>query len=140
MSNSNHHFTATNPRISGGVADRDSTYSLARKAFFNKTYDSHQSANQKQNLIYSANDLANKQEHRRLGYANMQTFNPGFSKPLPNQSGDLRIQRLRMMAIGGSARTIPINPSPISTDKNFIHTALTRVRAGGSIAPKKKGG
>jgi hypothetical protein len=135
-------YSSVNPRVSGGVADRDSTYSLGRKAFINNVNKSYESQKLKQNLYYSKNALANKQEHGALGYTNMQSFNPGFSKPLPNQSHDLRIQRLRMMTIGEGTMRIDKKVNSVNfnnVDNNFVNTALTRTRAGGSIAPRKKG-
>lgn len=115
------------PTMSGGTTDRDSTFILGRRAFFKKT---HQSANLGKNIDYS-------------NVKNLKTSNI-YAKPstLNNNSSELRTQRLRLNAIGGGSTKLKNSSDQISfvkngADKNFVNNALSKVRGGGSVAPKK---
>jgi len=58
-------------------------------------------------------------------------------KPISQNSNDLYIQRRKMLAIGQSS----VTQGPIQLkggeDKNYKNRTLTRVKAGGSIAPPR---
>lgn len=58
-------------------------------------------------------------------------------KPIPQNSSDLYIQRRKMLAIGQSS----VTQGPIQLkggeDKKYKNRTLTRVKAGGSIAPPR---
>ena len=71
------------------TSDNETSFILGRRAFFNKTYLSHESSNLSKNLNYPTT------------YYNGN--NKQSSKPLENKSSDLRIQRLRLTTIGSSS-------------------------------------
>ena len=68
-----------------------------------------------------------------------QKLNPG--KPIPQNSSDLYIQRRRMLATGRGTITSRDKDEPTQLkggeDKNFRNQAITRLRAGGTIAPPR---
>ena len=105
-----------------GSEDRGNTFILGRKAFFN----------------------SNSQPYsRNVDYSNVQNKPSSnvYAKPLTNQSGDLRTQKLRLIAAGsGSTRLKDSNDkvsySEINGNKNFVNNALTRVRGSGGGRPK----
>lgn len=110
------------------TSDNETSFILGRRAFFNKTYLSHESSNLSKNLNYPTS------------YYNGN--NKQSSKPLENKSSDLRIQRLRLTTIGSGSSKLTSQNSEISFvkkngDVNYVNTALSRVRGSGSIAPKK---
>ena len=118
------------PTMSGGTTDRDSSFILGRRAFLNQTFKTHQSANLGKNIDYS-------------NVKNLKTSNI-YAKPstLNNNSSELRTQRLRLNAIGGGSTKLKNSSDQISfvkngADKNFVNNALSKVRGGGSVAPKK---
>ena len=69
-----------------------------------------------------------------------------YAKPLPNKSADLRIQRLRLTTVGSASSKLKNENDQISYKgrnpdlnyDNYTNRVLSRVRAGGSVAPKKK--
>ena len=67
----------------------------------------------------------------------VKTAQKTTGKPIPQNSSDLYIQRRKMLAIGQSS----VTQGPIQLkggeDKNYKNRALTRVKAGGSIAPPR---
>ena len=119
-------ITKTMPLVTGGSTDRSSMFSLGRRAFFNKTYNSHLSS--LENRDYSS--IKGKQTS--INYA----------KPLANQSGDLRIQRLRLNAIGSGTSKLKnaddklqFNKGP---DNNLKNSPIyVRVRGSGGGRPKR---
>lgn len=99
-------------------SDHSISFVLARKAFFNKTYDSYLSHNLPQN--------------------NSSINNP---KPLYDKSSDLRTQRLRMTAIGsGNSKLKNLNDEVRfkAVNQNYVNTALTKVKGYGSSSVPKK--
>ena len=98
--------------------DHTTTYSLGRRAFFNNTYKSHLPQN--------------------VSYNNSGIQNP---KPLENKSSDLRIQRLRMTAIGSGKSKLQNPTDTVSykvVDNNYVNAAITRARGfGNSSVPKR---
>lgn len=119
-------ISKTMPPVTGNSTDRSSMFTLGRRAFFNKTYNSHLSS--LENRDYSS--IKGKQSS--ISYA----------KPLNNQSGALRIQRLRLTAIGsGSSKLknaddkLQFNKGP---DNNLKNSPIyVRVRGSGGGRPKK---
>lgn len=116
------------PRMTGGTADRDSTFVLGRRAFFNNTSKSYESNNVGKNVDYSK---VLKKDSSNV-----------YAKPLPNKSGDLRIQRLRLATIGSGSSKLKDNNDFVSfvndgPDRNLVNSALSRVRGGGAIATRK---
>tara|TARA_B100000963_G_C22338434_1_gene541835 strand:- start:293 stop:688 length:396 start_codon:yes stop_codon:yes gene_type:complete len=117
------------PTMSGGTADRDSTFILGRRAFLKQTYQT--------NNCDDSKSLANLYDN----YKNIKTSNV-YAKPLHNSSSDLRTQRLRLNAIGGGSLKVKDANSQTSfvkngADINFVNNVVSRVRGGGSVAPKK---
>lgn len=117
------------PTMSGGTADRDSTFILGRRAFINQTYQTTNCDDSK-----SLATLYNN-------YKNTKTSNI-IAKPINNGSSSLRTQRLRLNAIGGGSlkvkdSTTKTNFVKDGADKNFVNNVVSRVRGGGSMAPKK---
>jgi len=109
------------PTMVSGSEDRGNTFVLGRKAFFNFNNQSYS-----RNVYYSA--VKNKQS------SNV------YAKPLVNQSGDLRAQKLRLIAAGsGSSRLKDSNDkvsfSETNGDKN-LNNVLRRVRGSGGGRPK----
>jgi hypothetical protein len=114
------------PTMSGGTADRDSTFILGRRAFIKQTtnYD-------------CSGSLANLYDN----YKNIKTSNV-YAKPINNISSTLRTQRLRLTAIGGGSLKVKDSNSQTNfvrdgADVNFVNNVVSRVRGGGSVAPKK---
>ena len=118
------------PTMSGGTADRDSTFILGRRAFVKQTY---QTTN-----CDGSESLGNVDYSK---YKNIKTSNV-IAKPIPNGSSDLRTQRLRLTAIGGGSLKIKDSNTQTNfvkdgADINFVNNVVSRVRGGGSVAPKK---
>tara|TARA_B100000287_G_C20527622_1_gene739533 strand:+ start:498 stop:887 length:390 start_codon:yes stop_codon:yes gene_type:complete len=117
------------PTMSGGTADRDSTFILGRRAFIKQTYQ-----------ITNCDDsksLASLYDN----YKNIKTSNV-YAKPINNGSSDLRTQRLRLNTIGGASLKVKdvntkTNFVKNGADINFVNNVVSRVRGGGSVAPKK---
>lgn len=112
------------------TSDNQTSFVLGRRAFFNKTYLSHKTENLSKNLDYSIKQYNNN--------ILKQT-----SKPLENKSSDLRTQRLRLATIGSGSSKLKDSNDQVSFvkkdgDVNYVNTALSRVRGGGSVAPKKR--
>lgn len=110
------------PSMVNGSEDRGNTFVLGRKAFFNYKNEKYTS-----NVDYS--NVQNKQS------SNV------FAKPLINQSGDLRAQKLRLIATGsGSSRLKDSNDnisySETNGNYNNVNSALARVRGSGGGRPK----
>lgn len=64
------------------------------------------------------------------------------SKSTENISNDLRIQRLRLQAIGRGSRVVSNNEhvnieKNVTNNKNTVNSALARVRGAGYLAPTK---
>ena len=64
------------------------------------------------------------------------------SKSTENISNDLRIQRLRLQAIGRGSRVVSNNEDVnieknVTNNKNTVNSALARVRGAGYLAPTK---
>lgn len=122
----NTNITKTMPPVTGGSNDRSSMFTLGRRAFSNKIYISHLSS--LENRDYSS--IKGKQTS--ISYA----------KPLNNQSGDLRIQRLRLNAIGSGSSKLKnaddkllFNKGP---DNNLKNSPIyVRVRGSGGGRPKR---
>jgi hypothetical protein len=116
------------PSNGSNVSDRTNTFSLGRNAFSKNINNTHLVSNMNKNIDYSS--VLAKQSSIIYG------------KPLNNVSSDLRIQRLRLTTIGSasirlknSLDTIHLNGK--NNDNNYVNNVVTRVRGGGSIAPKK---
>lgn len=113
------------PSNGSNVSDRTSSFVLGRRAY---NFSSHNSENLKKNLDYSL--VLNKPS------SNV------YAKPLNNMSSDIRIQRLRLSTIGNSSMVLKNNTDSIqlngkNQDINLVNNTLSRVRGGGSRAPKK---
>ena len=107
------------------TSDNQTSFVLGRRAFFNKTYLSHKTENLSKNLDYK--DYLARQ----------------ISKPLENKSSDLRTQRLRLATIGSGSSKLKDSNDQVSFvkkngDVNYVNNVLSRVRGGGSVAPKKR--
>ena len=113
------------------VADGTNSFMLGRKAFFNSNYKSHQIENLAKNNS-STNNLKINRTYSESGN------NP---KPLPNMSSDLRIQRLRLTAIGsGSSKVNDNNKYSYKSENNnnIINNVKSRVKGLGSgYVPKR---
>lgn len=121
-------ITKTMPPITGGSNDRTSTFSLGRRAFFYKTYNSYNTNNLPQFTDYSS--IKNKESS--INYA----------KPLNNMSGDLRIQRLRLNAIGSGSTKLKNDQDKVQftkgSDNNLKNSPIyVRVRGSGGGRPKR---
>ena len=117
--------------MSGGTADRDSTFILGRRAYINKIY---QTTNY--NDVDGLGNTINYDEYRNIRTSNIIT------KPVKYNSSSSRIQQLRLNTIGAGSLKIKDSNSETNFvknngDKNFVNNVITRVRGGGSIAPKK---
>lgn len=122
----NTNITKTMPLVTGGSNDRSSMFSIGRRAFSNKTYISHLSS--LENRDYSS--IKGKQTS--ISYA----------KPLNNQSGDLRIQRLRLNAIGSGSSKLKNADDKLEfnkgADNNLKNSPIyVRVRGSGGGRPKR---
>ena len=109
-------------------SDGTSTFMLGRRAFSEKTYES-----------YINNNLPNNLANEYKSKLNIKSSNI-YAKPLANNSSDLRTQRLRLLNIGRGSTSLKNENDNIifgKEDKNFVNNALSRVRGGGSVAPKK---
>ena len=128
---SNIYISKNMPTMSGGTADRDSTFILGRRAFMNQTYKSancNDSENLGKNIDYNK-------------YKNKKTSNV-IAKPINNNNSGLRTQRLRLTVIGSGSLKVEDSTDKTSfvrndSDKNFVNNALSRVRGSGYVAPKK---
>ncbi len=90
------------------ISDGTSSFMLGRRAFSEKTYKNY--------------------------------INNNLQKNLANNTSDLRTQRLRLLNIGKGSTSLKNENDNITfgkEDKNFVNNALSRVRGGGSVAPKK---
>ena len=93
-------------------ADGGNTFMLGRKAFSNKIHESHLVGNIGSNIDFTSCKL-------------------NCSKPLPDKSADLRIQRLRLSTIGSGSTRLKNNDDEIrfkSADINFVNRVLRKVR------------
>ena len=102
------------------TSDGENSFNLGRKAFINNIHTSHLSNNLPENNS-SNNPLK-------------------IPKPLSDKSSDLRIQRIRLTTIGNSSTKLKNVNDYINFGKediNFVNNRLNKVRAGGSIAPRK---
>jgi len=116
------------PSNGSNVSDRTSSFTLGRNAFIKNINNTHLISNMNKNINYSS--VLGKQSSIIYG------------KPLNNVSNDLRIQRLRLTTIGGASIKLKngldnIHLNGKNNDNNFVNNVVTRVRGGGSIAPKK---
>jgi len=121
-------ISKTMPPVTGNSNDRSSTFILGRRAFFNKTYNSYVTTNLPQFTDYSS--VKNKKTS--ISYA----------KPLNNQSGDLRIQRLRLNAIGSGTSKLKNTDDKLQfnkgADNNLKNSPIyVRVRGSGGGRPKR---
>ena len=121
-------FSKQMPSNGSNVSDRTNTFSLGRNAFSKNINNTHLISNMNKNIDYSS--VLNKQSSIIYG------------KPLNNVSSDLRIQRLRLTTIGSASIKLKNNLDNIhlngkNSDNNFVNNVVTRVRGGGSVAPKK---
>ena len=119
----------TLPSMSGGTADRDSSFAIGRRAFFNMSHVSHTSNNVNKNIDYSS--IKGKKSSIVYG------------KPINDKSADFRIQRLRLATIGGGSSKVKNQGDIVSfnrttPDNNLIDNVLNRARNKGAVAPKKK--
>ena len=122
----NTNITKTMPPVTGGSNDRSSMFTLGRRAFSNKTYVSH---------LFSL-------ENRDYSSIKGKQTSISYAKPLNNQSGDLRIQRLRLTAIGSGSSKLKnaddkllFNKGP---DNNLKNSPIyVRVRGSGGGRPKR---
>lgn len=117
------------PSMSGGTADRDSTFILGRRAFIKQTYQNTNCDDSK--------SLATLYDNLK----NTKTSNV-YAKPINNGSSSLRTQRLRLTAIGGGSLKVKDTNTQTNfvkdgADINFVNNVVSRVRGGGSVAPKK---
>jgi hypothetical protein len=116
------------PSNGSNVSDRTNTFSLGRNAFSKNINNTHLISNMNKNIDYSS--VLAKQSSIVYG------------KPLNNVSSDLRIQRLRLTTIGSASIKLKNSLDSIhlngkNSDNNYVNNVVTRVRGGGSIAPKK---
>jgi hypothetical protein len=121
-------FSKQMPSNGSNVSDRTNTFSLGRNAFSKNINNTHLISNMNKNIDYSS--VLNKQSSIVYG------------KPLNNVSSDLRIQRLRLTTIGSASIKLKnsldnIHLNGKNSDNNYVNNVVTRVRGGGSIAPKK---
>lgn len=101
-----------------GGNDRTSSFSIGRKAYRNNTFESDKSNNLPQNLKYTKNNTT--------------------SKPIKQNSSDLRTMALRLKTTGSASMSSKTNELKYySVDINYVNSVLNRTRGGGSVAPKK---
>jgi hypothetical protein len=125
-------YAKTMPTATNNPSDRGSTFILGRRAFTNNTHSSHQASNVEKNLDYST--VLNKKSSNT------------YAKPISDKSSSLRVQRLRLSTTGSASMKLKNEADSINYtgyykatgDVNYINNALSRVRGGGYIAPKKK--
>ena len=106
-------------------SDGGNSFILGRRAFFNNTSDSYSVKNVSKNIDYS--DVLGKKSSIIYG------------KPLEDNSSELRIQRLRLSAVGSGSSRLKNADDKISfksTDLNLVNNALSRVRGSGATGPK----
>lgn len=123
-------FSKKMPPMVSGPQDRSGTFSAGRKAFFNNNFKSYDATNgTPANVNYK--DVKNK-----------ITSNV-FAKPLQNQSGALRAQRLRLTLTGSGSSQLKPSSNELSYfsansngEKNVVNNALTSVRGSGGGRPK----
>ena len=113
------------------VADGGNSFILGRRAFFNNNFQSHQVQN-----LGNNNSSTNSKKVDRL-----KTESGNNPRPLPNKSSDLRIQRLRLSAVGAGSSKLKDANDKVSykpeDHKNVINNARRRVRGGGAgFVPK----
>ena len=105
------------------TSDNQTSFVLGRRAFFNKTYLSHDTENLSKNLNYPTTYYY-KGNNKQSG------------KPLENNTSDLHIQRLRLTTIGASSTKLKNQNDEIlfvkfNSDKNYVNTVLSKVRGRG---------
>lgn len=113
------------------IADGGNSFILGRKAFFNNTYQSHKIEN-----LGNNNSSTNSAKTHRL-----KTESGNNPRPLPNIDSNLRIQRLRLSAIGSGSVKVKDSNDNVSykpTDNyNVVNHAKTRAKGGGAaFVPK----
>lgn len=113
------------------VADGGNSFILGRRAFFNNNFQSHQVQN-----LGNNNSSTNSKKTDRL-----KTESGNNPRPLPNKGSDLRIQRLRLSAVGAGSSKLKDSNDKVSykpeDHRNVINNARTRVRGGGAaFVPK----
>tara|TARA_Y100000748_G_scaffold298049_1_gene292839 strand:+ start:261 stop:677 length:417 start_codon:yes stop_codon:yes gene_type:complete len=113
------------------VADGGNSFILGRRAYFNNNFQSHQVQN-----LGNNNSSTNSKKTDRL-----KTESGNNPRPLPNKGSDLRIQRLRLSAVGAGSSKLKDANDKVSykpeDHKNVINNARTRVRGGGAaFVPK----
>ena len=112
-----------------GSASNQGEFGLARRFYLDYRAPSTRSAlaelyrTQQQQSRPATSDTIVKTTQRTTG------------KPIPQNSTDVYIQRRKMLAIGQSSATQGPIQLKGGEDKNYKNRALTRVKAGGSIAP-----
>ena len=111
------------PNMTGGTSDRDSTFILGRRAFFNNTHKSYD------------NNLDNCNKIPKIS-------SNAYAQPINDGSASLRSQRLRLLAIGGGSSKLKNANDQVSFvskdgDKNYVNNRLSKVRGSGYIATKK---
>jgi len=111
-------------------SDGTTSFMLGRRAFSEKIHKSY------------VNDVITSQGYFSNEYSsklNIKSSNV-YAKPLVNYSSSSRIQILRLMAIGRGSTSLKNNSDTITfgkEDNNYVNNTLSRVRGGGSVAPKK---
>jgi len=115
-------ISKTMPTMVSGSEDRGNTFVLGRRAFFN---------------------FNNQQYSRNVDYSAVKNKSSSnvYAKPLINQSGDLRAQKLRLIATGSGSSRLKNSDDKVSfseTDGNYnlVNNSLTRVRGTGGGRPK----
>ena len=122
----NTNITKTMPPVTGGSNDRSSMFTLGRRAFSNKIYNSHLSS----------------LENRDYSSIKGKPTSISYAKPLNNLSGDLRIQRLRLNAIGSGSSKLKNADDKLQfnkgADNNLKNSPIyVRVRGSGGGRPKR---
>ena len=117
------YITKNIPLNSGGNSDKDSSFAIGRRAFFDNTHKSY---------LYNGECKYDKTK---------KTSTP-YTKQINDGSSNLRTQRLRLLAIGSGSSKIK-NPNDkvsfvkVNGDVNYVNSALSRVRGAGYVAPKR---
>jgi len=113
------------------VADGGNSFILGRRAFFNNIFQSHQV----ENLGNNNSSTNSKKSHR------VKRESGNSSIPILNKDSNLRIQRLRLTAVGAGSSQLKnandkVSYKPVD-HKNVINNAKTRVKGGGAaFVPK----
>ena len=113
-----------------GVADNGNSFNLGRRAFFNNTHKSYDV----ENKPYINSSTNSNKIHR------LKTESGNAPKPLPNNDASLRLQRIRLTAIGSGSSRLKNKDDYVSFKQiehnNEINTVLSRVRGSGGGKPK----